>query len=59
MKKAGAPDDLWIEVPTPEPKPKSQQEVIFEYMKSKGIDTTGASVYSYKQSRTDPTWELF
>ncbi|MBN1288029.1 MAG: IPT/TIG domain-containing protein [Actinobacteria bacterium] len=59
MKGAGAPDDLWLQMPSPEPQPKSQQEVIFEYMNSKNINTTNASVYTYKQSRTDPAWELF
>jgi IPT/TIG domain len=62
IKAKGAPADLQITLPPPTPPPptpKTQQQVIMDYMTSKGIDTTGASIYMYKQSQTDPTWEVF
>ncbi len=63
IKGKGAPADLQITLPPPAPPtpptPKTQQQVIMDYMTSKGIDTTGASINMYKQSQTDPTWEVF
>lgn len=59
LKGDGAPSDLWVQVPAPQPQPKTQLQVITESLQAQGIDSTGVSVYSYKQSTTDPTWELF
>lgn len=63
IKGKGAPADLQITLPQPTPPtpptPKTQSQVIMEYMTSKGIDTTGAGINMYKQSQTDPTWEVF
>ncbi len=62
IKGKGAPADLQITLPPPappQPPVKTQQQVIVDYMTSKGIDTTSASIYEYKQSQTDPTWEVF
>ena len=64
IKGKGAPADLQIQLPPPpsqppQPPAKTQQQVIMDYMTSKGIDTTGAGIYMYKQSQADPTWEVF
>ena len=65
IKGKGAPADLQIQLPPPQPPQppqppaKTQQQVIMDYMTSKGIDTTGAGIYMYKQSQADPTWEVF
>ena len=62
IKGKGAPADLQIQLPPPQPPQppkKTQQQVIMDFMTSKGIDTTSASILMYKQSQTDPTWEVF
>lgn len=63
LKGDGAPSDLWIDVkppPTPTPTPvKTQQQVILDYLTAKGIATTGVTITFVKQSKTDPTWDLF
>lgn len=64
----GAPADLQVTLPTPTPQPqpqpqpqpkKTQQQVILDYLTSKGVDTSAVSIALVKESKTDPTWELF
>jgi hypothetical protein len=54
----GAPSDLWIDLP-PKTPVKTQQQVILDYLTQKGVSTTGVTVTFVKQSKTDPTWQLF
>lgn len=58
LKGDGAPADLWVDLP-PKTPAKTQQQVILDYLTSKGIATTGVTLTFVKQSKTDPTWELF
>jgi len=53
----GAPSDLWEQQPTPPP--QTQQQVISDYLKAKGVDLGEASVTFVTQSKSDPAWELF
>ncbi|MHB8894635.1 MAG: IPT/TIG domain-containing protein [Candidatus Geothermincolia bacterium] len=58
LKGDGAPADLWVDLP-PKAPAKTQQQVILDYLTAKGIATTGVSITFVKQSKTDPTWQLF
>jgi hypothetical protein len=58
LKGDGAPADLWVDLP-PKTPAKTQQQVILDYLTQKGITTTGVTVTFVKQSKTDPSWQLF
>jgi len=61
MKSDGAPNDLQVNLPPPQPvppQPESQYQVIIDFLKSKGMQTTGLSIYEFRVSRIDPSWEL-
>jgi hypothetical protein len=53
----GTPSDLWEPLPTPAP--QTQQQVIDDYLKSKGVDLSTATVTFVAQSKIDTAWELF
>lgn len=58
----GAPADLQMTLPAPtppQPPAKTQQQVILEYIASKGIDTSAVTITLLNESKIDPTWELF
>lgn len=55
----GAPSDLWVQLPPPQPQPVSEIQTILNYLKGKGIDTTAVTISFINQSALDPTWELF
>ena len=54
----GAPADLWIDLP-PKTPAKTQQQVVLDYLTKQGVSTTGVTITFIKQSKTDPTWQLF
>jgi hypothetical protein len=58
----GAPSDLQIQLPPPtppQPPQKTQEEVILDYIKAKGVDTSAVTITLVNESKIDPTWELF
>lgn len=55
----GAPADLQMTLPPPAPPQKTQQQVILDYIASKGIDTSAVTITLLNESKIDPTWELF
>jgi hypothetical protein len=56
----GAPADLQMQLPPPvPPQPQPKTQVILDYLKSKGIDTSAVAITLVNESKIDPTWELF
>lgn len=52
----GAPDDLTLEPPSPEP--VSQDQAVYDYLKEKGEPTEGWTLSVYKVSDIDSNWEV-